>query len=729
MGGTTTSSGSGSIRKSGPAVESSSRAKTSKSGSRAKISNSASSSAAASNVLPPAAVHHPFRRHAPTTLSKISPAPSPMSKHSTFIASSSSMPPGTPVTHLLPTSAQSAHGQHSPMLLPIVLFLLGLLALTVAIQTVRYFLAPRHRHLHVVLASSGAIFLGFCLMTLPSIDVYVTGTQQAGAGHLKSIYLQLFAITILWLSLVLPFSFFFRTAEEAKLLDKSEVRNQPSPAMKGKHRHHKNSLCSRIWQALKRTLVFFVVLAGVFLAGLIFRPGHEAWSAETTTQIWMERVFDTAHRGTEALLFITGIVTTSGYGAVILYTAYGMASLPLDLIRGYKDPEEERLQAETSLVKIRSKLRVLDRKSPSKDSRREHATRLKLRREASIAQQHVKALRKITDTGGSAPCKSFCSVTKSCRMVGGASLLVFSCVLASATLLSASDPGLESAAGCTSTHGAKAMEGTDIAAARSTDMNKNSTIMRLVCQAETGYLGTLLNKPRLLNPFDEGLVKLANYFPLDFITITGALLYMFIASLYGVFRLGFRCCVCISMYRFRRRATSASAILVFGSVCILVALALLVQIPVLAPKYATFGPQTADDQLHCSMSGNPKTKGSKVLTAHGTHCQMTQVAILLVQMTRGYPVFSHIFYLASWLFGVIVCLSFLIRGCCGERAPNFTEFDFDYDIGVEDDPDVEMSKGLLSSSPPSPALLDLSSTYAGRLANKYGGYHDEYYYE
>ena len=41
--------------------------------------------------------------------------------------------------------------------------------------------------------------------------------------------------------------------------------------------------------------------------------------------------------------------------------------------------------------------------------------------------------------------------------------------------------------------------------------------------------------------------------------------------------------------------------LVFGAVCVFVALALLIQVPVLAPKYATFGPQTVrGGQLHCS---------------------------------------------------------------------------------------------------------------------------------
>ena len=97
---------------------------------------------------------------------------------------------------------------------------------------------------------------------------------------------------------------------------------------------------------------------------------------------------------------------------------------------------------------------------------------------------------------------------------------------------------------------------------------------------------------------------------------------------------------------------------------------------------------------------------------------MSQVAVLLVQMTRGYPVFSHLFFLGSWLFAAFVCVSLVARACCGKRAPNFTEFDFDGSEGVEDDDDVELARGLLSSSPKLPSSLH-SSSLGSRLQQKY----------
>eukprot|EP00946_MAST-07B_sp_MAST-7B-sp1_P003583 g3583.t1 len=443
------------------------------------------------------------------------------------------------------------------------------------------------------------------------------------------------------------------------------------------------------------------------------------------TQKWMEEVFDTAHQGTEALLFIIGIFTTIGFSGAVFYTAYGMASLPLDMLRGYKDPEVERLEAETSLLKIQSQLRVLDRKKSSTGSRRERAIRLKLRQKASVSRQHVQALHQLIDNGSTSSCAP-CRLKGPCRKVSGAGLLLLTCLLTAAVLLSANDPGLESAAGCkgsavSGTTGEDASSNTG--SSSNSALPSNNSITRLVCEAERGYLGTLLNKPRLFNPFDEGLVMLSDFFPLDLIVISGALSFMFVASLYGVSRLGLRCCICIAVYRFRRRATSASAMLVFGAVCVFVALALLIQVPVLAPKYATFGPQTVrGGQLHCSLSDDVPHRshvaGGKGNSHRPSNCEMSQVAVLLVQMTRGYPIFSHLFFFGSWLFATFVCLSMVVRACCGNRAPNFTEFDFDGSEGVEDDDDVELSRGLLSSSSLPPSSLHSSSLGSG-LQHKY----------
>ncbi len=630
------------------------------------------------------------------------------------------------------------------LLLP-VLVLAGVATLLASVLVVRHFLAPRERHLHVIIASSAALFVGFWSALLPSLDVYASASGRIGPASLRDVYLVLFATIVAMLSLVLPFSFFFAKGGSSNS-NSSRSNSRRSNSSNSSNNTAGAGVLGQVCAALRRTAVFVAAMGLALLAGLAFRPGHETWSTQALTQNWMDRVFDTEHQGSEALLFLTGGLATAGFCGVVLYTAYGMAAMPLSFIRGYKDPELERIEVETELVRLRSRLRVLERKrsAPSDKSR---ATKLKLQGRVATKRQHMRALDNLADRDSRACCCF--RVAGPCRVLVGVLLLAATCMLTTAIVLSASDPGLESAAGCVDTRdsgggggdggsdgpgnggggssNAAVAAGTGTAGVSSppTSLLGNVTsvadvgaqVIRLVCQAETGYLGTLLNKPRLFNPFDETLVYLADTFPLDLVVMSGALAFMFAASLYGVSRLGLRCCVCLAVYRFRRKATSASAMLVFGAVSMTVGLALLVQVPALAPKYATFGPQTSHgSKVHCSLAdempgavsrvdrvsgeGGGGHGGGGAAGKSGPHCVMSEVAVLLVQMTRGYPVFSHIFYLASWLYASVVVLSLLLRGCCGARAPNFTDFDFDGEdaSGSDGGDDVEMSRGLLSSS-------------------------------
>ena len=571
---------------------------------------------------------------------------------------------------------------------------LTLSCLVVSLLTVRHFLSPSARQLHVVVASAGALCIGFTTVLLPSFDVYVSATHAVDSDSVHTIYLFLFAVTGLWLGAVLPFSFFFATSAKS------------SPSM---------PVCRRLCNTLQSTALFLLVLVVLLVAGLVVRPGHETWSAKPLTQHWMDKVFDTKHQGTSALLFLIGVLASVGCVGFIVYTGYGMATVPLDLIRGYKDPELERLEVETKLIQLKSRLRKLDKKNVN-NKKQQHWNQLN--QTLGIKRQHIRALDRLSEGGGTS-CWGV-RLVGPCRIVVGSLLLVVTCVLTSALVLSASDPGLENASGCLTVTGKQKID--------------LSNVKQVLCQAETGYLGTLLNKPQLFNPFDALLVKMSFWFPLDMMVLSCTLAYLFFASLYGVLRLGLRCCVCLAVYRFQRRATSSSAMLVLGAVQLFVALALLVQVPVLAPKYATFGKQTVGGTVHCSSSD-----GADDWTQE--QCTMSQVAVLLVTLVKEFPVYSHIFYITSWLHAVVVGLSLLLRCCCGGRADNFTDNDFysmDEHSSVgggggdrgEYDSDVELaSKQSLLAAMDSEEPWDWnnrrkasgsSRSKFGSLANKYG---------
>jgi LMBR1 domain-containing protein 1 len=596
---------------------------------------------------------------------------------------------------VVPTPHSPAHHHH---LHTTVLIAIAVTSLVLSLLTVRHFLSPSVRRLHVVVASAGAVFIGFTTILLPSLDVYVTSARVVPPETLQHLYLVLFSMTGVWLSAVLPLSFFFA---------KSNV-NLP--------------LHRRLCNAIQSTGMFIAVLVFLLITGLIFRPGHETWSSEPLTQQWMNNVFDTQHQGTSALLFLTGVLASIGCFGFILYTAYGMATLPLDLIRGYKDSELERLEVETESIQIKSRLRQLEKQKKASN----RAAVMKLEQALDIKRQHIRALDQLTNG------KSRVRLIGPCRVIAGSLLLGITCLLTCALMLSASDPGLEDASGCRGSGAAGAAGGggagggaaaagassnspsAAVAAAGNIVVGSINNVVKLVCQAETGYLGTLLNKPQLFNPFDEVLVYLSSFFPLDLVVLSGALAFMFAASLYGVLRLGLRCCVCLAVYRFKRKGTSSSAILVFGAVAMFISLALLVQVPALAPKYATFGQQTVGGTVHCSLSDEAKEStalngrpasdlnGVMMTGSKNAHCTMSQVAVLLVTLVKEFPIYSHIFYVTSWLHAIVVGLSLLWRSCCGGKASNFTDNDFnvmggDVDEGdVDSDVELASKRGLLS---------------------------------
>ena len=131
-----------------------------------------------------------------------------------------------------------------------------------------------------------------------------------------------------------------------------------------------------------------------------------------------------------------------------------------------------------------------------------------------------------------------------------------------------------------------------------------------------------------------------------------------------------------------------------------ISLAIIVQLGSIAPQYTTFGPQHfSDDMAVPGAKGTVNVKRCTlendlegiVLNEKGVnigkgmkHCTMSQVALLLIQMVKIYPIFSHVFFASSWFFVLIFIVSLTCNGMCGKKSPNFltTDFEDDEDIGI-----------------------------------------------
>ena len=73
-------------------------------------------------------------------------------------------------------------------------------------------------------------------------------------------------------------------------------------------------------------------------------------------------MLDTDHAGSAAILFTMGILAVCGTILWLIFTAYGLAALPMSLLKGKKRLGDEVLDVEQRLVKVRHELKALSAK-------------------------------------------------------------------------------------------------------------------------------------------------------------------------------------------------------------------------------------------------------------------------------------------------------------------------------------------------------------------------------
>ena len=570
-----------------------------------------------------------------------------------------------------------------------------LIIIFVSYQTVQYFLKDGpEKHPFVVFTATTSLIVAFACCAMPPFDLYVathvsTSQYKTASDNVKQLYYTIFSTIAGYIGIVIPFTIFF-------------------------YRQNSNEIgcCQRFASALKRTTMFAAGLLTAFLLGLAFRPGHTKWAKEADTQHWANKLFDTKHAGASAMLFVVGMLSSAGVCAWMTFTAYGLAVIPLNLIRGYRSLEEERLEIETKLLKIKSRERTLEmkRKSSSYTSEYEKASAIKLKRKSHALKRHTQALQDLQDAstfGGGYGALNGCG--KRSKVILGMFLLLVSILITSALLLSANDTGLGSGV---SSNDLKAMghpggNKNSKATTKGQQANGKGHVPKaclddpngILCAMNTGYLGTLVHKKRMYNPLDHLLVDLASSFPLDLVLLGICLIYLALASFVGLTRMGIRC-LCCSVYSYRKKQSSGTAVLVLSAIFMFISLAIIVQLGSIAPQYTTFGPQHfSDDMAVPGAKGTVKVKRCTlendlegiVLNEKGVnigkgmkHCTMSQVALLLIQMVKIYPIFSHVFFASSWFFVLIFIVSLTCNGMCGKKSPNFltTDFEDDEDIGI-----------------------------------------------
>jgi Fe2+ transport system protein B len=89
--------------------------------------------------------------------------------------------------------------------------------------------------------------------------------------------------------------------------------------------------------------VYLLVLAALLVASYIL--SKTKFSSSTSTDVmeqWKQQIFDRSQYGETFIRFIITLIIAAGALIKVVYNSYGMASLPIFLIRGQRSLEDER---------------------------------------------------------------------------------------------------------------------------------------------------------------------------------------------------------------------------------------------------------------------------------------------------------------------------------------------------------------------------------------------------
>lgn len=184
------------------------------------------------------------------------------------------------------------------------------------------------------------------------------------------------------------------------------------------------------------------------------------------------------------------------------------------------------------------------------------------------------------------------------------------------------------------------------------DKAKNS-----VCKHKCGYI---LGHINVFNPVNWLLVLSARVFPVDYVLFALIVLLFFSSSVVGIATVGIRF-LWIRIFQIRKGHTSPQALLLATVMLTLITLAMNYSMSmIVAPQYATFGPQTFCDLPTSNPLEQPDCSETKDLIKPCTElaenpaaqavCTPSVVSTFFNRVTLNYPFFGVIIFWAQFFF-------------------------------------------------------------------------------
>jgi LMBR1 domain-containing protein 1 len=253
---------------------------------------------------------------------------------------------------------------------------------------------------------------------------------------LKIVYYVIYSVDALLCLLVVPFTYFLY--EEYDDVDVEEGRQ---------------TFSQRFFGALKYTLIFVALVVVLFLVGF-FAPIARDRKEQHLDLDYFRRLLSEGH-GERALTFALGLLISLGTLLYLLYTAAGLALLPISFIKSAPSISAPQLAETTSsaLERNRERQRQLEARSagragglPSKDQRELEAL---VREERTLVRRERLAAEARGD-GKSFIVKSWtkvCAVFRPLKLLGGILLLLVALIVWVSMLITGIDKAKNSICG------------------------------------------------------------------------------------------------------------------------------------------------------------------------------------------------------------------------------------------------------------------------------------------
>ncbi|KAF2464052.1 uncharacterized protein BDR25DRAFT_337582 [Lindgomyces ingoldianus] len=542
------------------------------------------------------------------------------------------------------------------------------LLLAIASTFVYIYQAPRDRAASVTIVCIFTVSALLATVLLMPVDIaLVSSTNIPSQGRRKNwatpnhvdhivytlevVYYTLYALDAVLCLLVVPFTYFYYEEYDP---DAAETGDQ--------------TLGSRLWGAFKYTIAFLIFVVAIFLVGFFVPFARQAKHGSLPDLDFFKHLLQENH-GERALTFALGLLMLIGTLIYVLYTGAGLALLPVALIKSAPSISAPTLAANTSsqLEQNRERQRQLEGRNEGREGGLDARDRREL--EALLREERTLIRRERFATESSGEDRHWIvkawikteAVFRPLKLLGGLVLMIIALLIFTSMLVT------------------------------SIDKAKNS-----ICKAKCGYILGYLN---IFQPVNYIFVKSSKVFPIDYVLFLLLVLFFFSASVVGIATVGIRF-LWLTLFKIRKGHTSPQAMLMATVMLTLMVLAINYSIAmVVAPQYATFGPQTFCDrdprhpgeQPDCSNHRSAIKPCTETTSNSGAKevCTPSVVSTFINRVTLNFPFFGVVLFWAQFAFlGVylVVWLTTLFK------TPKMDHEQMDADLEEEEE------EGLLAST-------------------------------